>query len=153
MSDYNKYDSIGFLLYRTARGMHLFFNRRMVESGYDITAEQWGLLLLLSEKESVNQKDISEFTCKDKTYVTRMVDHLQIQGIVSRKEAKDDRRNKQIKLTAKGKKLMNSLVPIVKENIIGEAARNFTKNELDTLKSLLNKLYENTNDTKIILNK
>jgi MarR family transcriptional regulator, organic hydroperoxide resistance regulator len=146
MSDYNKYDSIGFLLYRTARAMHLFFNRKMNESGFEISAEQWGLLLMLSEKEGVNQKDISEYTCKDKTYVTRMVDHLEDQGFVLRKESKNDRRNKQVLLTAKGKKLKEKLIPVVQDGIIGEAAKNFSKNELDLFKSLLNKLYENTNE-------
>jgi DNA-binding MarR family transcriptional regulator len=150
MPEYNKHESIGFLLYRTARAMAAFFNRKLSESGCGVTVDQWGLLLLLSENDGINQKDISQHTCKDKTFVTRMIDQMVAEGLVVRKEHKTDRRNRKIHLTAKGRKTMEKLVPLVKEKILGEASVNFTAQELLLFKSMLNKLYDNINEQQTV---
>jgi MarR family transcriptional regulator, organic hydroperoxide resistance regulator len=150
MPEYNRYDSFGFLLYRTARAMAGFFNNKLTESGFTLTVEQWGLLVLLSENDGINQRDISLHTCKDKTFVTRMIDQLEKGGLVVRKENKSDRRNRRIHLTAKGRKTKDQLIPFVKENILGEASRNFSASEMITFKNLLNKLYDNINEQHTI---
>jgi DNA-binding MarR family transcriptional regulator len=145
MVEYNKYDSIGFLLYNTARAMSCFFNQKLKEHGYSINVEHWGILLNLAEKEGNTQTGLGVCIGKDKTYMTRLLDHLEESKLVERRSDNLDRRNKKIFLTEKGKQTQSELVLIVKENILSEASKDFSTQELEILKSLLKKLFQNIN--------
>jgi MarR family transcriptional regulator, organic hydroperoxide resistance regulator len=150
MVEYNKYDSIGFLLYNTARAMSCFFNQKLKENGFDLTVEHWGILINLTEKEGNTQTGLCQCIGKDKTNMTRLLDQLEHFGLVERQSDKEDRRNKKIYLTEKGKETHHTLVSIVNENILGEASKNFSVHELEMLKSLLKKLYQNINPQNLL---
>jgi MarR family transcriptional regulator, organic hydroperoxide resistance regulator len=143
MADYNKSDSVGFLLFNTAKAMYFFFNKKMKDAGFELTAEHWGVMINLSENKTANQTDLCKCLGKDKTKITRVIDQMESEGLVKRSFDSKDRRNKLVSLTAKGNKIREKLVPVVKENILDEATKNFTSKELADLKKLLNKLHDN----------
>ncbi|MBA3899991.1 MAG: MarR family transcriptional regulator [Bacteroidetes bacterium] len=145
MTAYNKYDSIGFLLYNTARAMSCFFNQTLKEHGYELTVEHWGILINLAEQDGNTQTGLCGCIGKDKTYMTRLLDQLEKDKMVERRSDNQDRRNKKIYLTEKGKEIQNELVFVVKENILAEASKDFSSQELETLKFLLKKLHQNIN--------
>lgn len=139
---FDKTESVGFLLFRTGRAMRLFFARKLTELGYEIKTEHMGILVKLLEEGEMTQKGIGDYACQDKTNITRTIDFLQGLGLVSRKEDESDRRNKKIQLTSKGENLIDELGPKIMKEILPEATKNLSGEELKTLKMLLNKLYD-----------
>jgi MarR family transcriptional regulator, organic hydroperoxide resistance regulator len=140
---YNKHESLGFLLFRAARSMHLFFNKRMQEQGWEIRAEHWGALVFLYEKDGITQTELGNYLCKEKTNITRLIDWMEKEGLVIRKTGKQDRRSKKIYLTKKGNELRSELVPIVLETIVKESSKGLSGEEVELFKALLNKFYNN----------
>jgi DNA-binding MarR family transcriptional regulator len=145
MAEYNKYDSLGFLLHSTARSMACFFNQKLKENGYGLSVEHWGILLNLAEKEGNSQTGLCNCIGKDKTYMTRLLDQLEEQNLVERRTDREDRRSKKIFLTQVGRKVQEDLVEVVKKTILPEASKDFTPEELEMLKLLLKKLFNNIN--------
>lgn len=68
---------------------------------FDITAEQWQVLLKLSKQNNINQKVLSKLVCKDQATLTRMLDILERKELVKRNVSKDDRRSFCIHITEK----------------------------------------------------
>lgn len=135
-------ESLGFIINRTNQKLSNYLTRRF--KPYDITPEQWGLLNRLWEKDGVSQKELSETTVKDQTTVTRILDKLERKGLVKRQTNPDDRRIFLIFLTDEGRSLEDKLVPIAYE-VLDEALQGLTQEEVQQMKVLLNKIFENVN--------
>ena len=93
------------LLYsRAEKIMETFF------SSFGITTAQYNILALLAEeKGGINQLTISQRMLVSQGNITRILDKLVKAGLIQRKENKQDRRNKYISLTAKGKTLYKKI--------------------------------------------
>lgn len=111
--------------------------------GYRITLNQVLLLIQVEQNPKISQVELSELLFKDVASVTRMIELLVSKDFISREENKKDRRKKYLKITTKGKKMLDVAVPIIKENR-EIAQKNITVEEIDTLYNLLNKIIANT---------
>lgn len=134
--------SIGFYIYRTALIIKSTLQRSLKERGFDITAEQWGILRVLWEEEGLSQKEVGDRLFKDKPNVTRIVDAMERKGMLFRQPVHNDRRKYSLYLTRDGKKLQAELLPIAQE-ILKKATNSLNNNELESLKNLLNVIYGN----------
>jgi DNA-binding MarR family transcriptional regulator len=132
--------STGFIIYRAALAMKGALQRALKEQGFDITPEQYGILMLLREEEGLSQKEIGDVLFKDKPNISRMLDALERKRLILRQST--DRRSFAIFLTGEGKKLAEEILPIKleleKKTLTGLLAR-----ELELLESLVNKIYGN----------
>lgn len=108
-------NSLGFTIYRTALHMKSALQRTFKRQGYDITTEQWSILLSLWERDGRTQQEIAVKTCKDKANITRFIDDLERAGYVTRKPDPADRRKYAVHLTPRGKDLRKELMPIVSD--------------------------------------
>lgn len=135
-------NSLGFIIYRTALEMKTALQRAFRRKGFDITAEQWGILLTLWEKDGVSQQDIAARTYKNKANITRYIDALEEKGILARKADPADRRKYYIFLTEKGRNLRPELMPIALD-ALKAATGDLKKNEMEDIKCALNRIYEN----------
>lgn len=72
----------------------------------------------------------------DASNITGMVDRLESQGYIERRELPEDRRAKQLVLTDSGHALVESMLPQLPKHV---GAERFTDDELDTLLKLLGK--------------
>ena len=72
----------------------------------------------------------------DASNITGMVDRLVAGGHVERHELPEDRRAKQLVLTAKGRELVEGILPQLPKDV---GLARFTDDELDTFLRLLNK--------------
>ena len=58
--------------------------RNFRQYNVDITPEQWTVLLYLWEKDGVTQQELCNATFKDKPSMTRLIDNLEKQTLVTR---------------------------------------------------------------------
>lgn len=111
--------------------------------GYKVTINQILLMIQIDQKRDVSQVELAELLFKDVASITRMIELLVKENFVAREENKDDRRKKDLKITEKGKILLELAIPVIKENR-EIAQKNLTKEEKQTLFELLNKIILNT---------
>lgn len=138
-------DSLGYILGRTVRSLGARLHRNFSQAGYDLTCEQWGLLSHLERNNGMNQQELAMISCKDKTSMVRLIDGLEKRKLVVRTPDKEDRRQKKIYLTVKGKTFQKRLLPIV-EKTLEEAQGHITADEMNMCKRVLNRVYENLID-------
>ncbi len=115
--------------------------------GYDITVEQWMILLLLWQNNGQYQQQLAESIGKDKTTVTRLVDGLERRSLVVRKSGAIDKRQKAVFLTAVGKKLEQDLIPLGIENA-RLAQQGISSEELSICKDVLRRIRNNLLEAK-----
>ncbi|AKA71020.1 MarR family winged helix-turn-helix transcriptional regulator [Clostridium scatologenes] len=109
---------------------------------YDITTEQWAVLLKLVEKEGINQKLLSKEVEKDQATLTRILDILERKSLIIRKKSPEDRRAFLIYTTDKGKELKEEVYPFIEE-LFKNMICDISKDELDLFVSVLSKINEN----------
>ncbi|MDA8099583.1 MAG: MarR family winged helix-turn-helix transcriptional regulator [Nitrospiraceae bacterium] len=108
-------NSLGFIVYRTALHMKATLQRRFRQRGYNITTEQWSIMLSLWEQDGRTQQEIADKTGKNKANITRFIDALGRSGYLVRRRDPRDRRKYAIFLTGRGKDLRRKLMPIVQD--------------------------------------
>jgi DNA-binding MarR family transcriptional regulator len=141
--DYNHlFNSLGFYIGHTGRAMKNSMTKCFIENGYDITSEQWGLLMFLWIQDGLTQQEISSKIMKEKTTVVRLIDNLVKHNIIVRKQDSKDRRNNLIYLTKEGKRLREKLIPLAVETL-KKALNGLTDVEIEALSVLLRKVYDN----------
>ena len=80
---------------------------------YQLSIPEWRVIANLAEHETLNARQIVEFTTMEKSKVSRAVSNLSERGLVSQQRAEGDSRAKDLTLTAAGKDLYRSIVPRV----------------------------------------
>jgi DNA-binding MarR family transcriptional regulator len=137
---YNIEKATGFIIYRTALAMKGAFERTLKEQGFDVTPEQCAILSLLSEEEGLSQKEIGNVLFKDKPNISRMLDILERKKLILRQAA--DRRRYSIFLTEEGKQLIEKVHPL-KLQLVEKVFNGLLAREIETLETILNKIYRN----------
>ncbi len=111
-------------------------------AGFDISVNQLILMIQLAQYPESSQVELSEAIFKDFASVARMVDLLVKKGYLNRSENRVDRRKKDLIPTAKGKKIITALVPVI-QNYRQVALGDFTSGQLRSLSALLSELTNN----------
>ena len=106
-------NSMGTLIGRTSQAILNRLQKRFRKEGYTITVEQWQLLINLNNCDDQLHQQLAENTFKEKSTITRILDGLEIKGLVKRVAGTADRRQKRIRITAKGRTLLDNLKPLV----------------------------------------
>ncbi|WP_028558932.1 MarR family winged helix-turn-helix transcriptional regulator [Paenibacillus pinihumi] len=134
---------IGVIVFRAELKLKNYYQK--ILQPFDITVDQWEILVVLWEQEGITQKELSERLYKDQTNIARMLFKLEKKGFVHRVTHETDRRALRVYLTAKGRE--------VKEEIMApsnEAYRNTIKGlsdeEVDTFRRILSVIYRNVKD-------
>ena len=135
---------MGMLLSMAYRGLTRRFVKNTHEYGLDISLDQWIVLGPIWQIEKPIQKDLSKFCLKDKTSITRIVDTLELKGLVVRSIDKKDKRNRIVSLTSLGKKLFIDVVPIM-EKTREEFRNDISNDEINFFKQILIKINKNLN--------
>lgn len=134
--------SLGFLLNRGTLTLQRQLNRNFSSNGYDITHEQWSVLIYLYHFDGQSQNDIAAKTQRDKVSITKIIDNLEKRGLVFRTTDNVDRRIKRICLTKDGKSLVPKLKNLAEETI-KSAFSGIKKKEIETFKFVLSSLVKN----------
>ncbi|MCP4715657.1 MAG: MarR family transcriptional regulator [Deltaproteobacteria bacterium] len=127
---------------RTTRAMGRMLQNMFVNAGYDITIEQWVIIVNLNRQNSQFQQQLADNTYKNKTSVTRMITSLQKRGLVERIPDTDDLRQNRIFLTDKGRQLYSELAPLARQ-VQQKATMGIQPGELESCMKIVLKIYGN----------
>jgi DNA-binding MarR family transcriptional regulator len=145
--DYDLEESLGYLASRAARALTNRLNRNFAAAGYDVTVEQWCILMQLWRQDGQRQQYLADNACKDKTSVTRLIDGLEKRNLVARVVDRVDRRQKFVYLTHRGRALQKELIPLVKKTL-NEAQQGVDAKRIDDCKQTLREVYLNLAESR-----
>ncbi|MET3037683.1 MarR family transcriptional regulator [Chryseobacterium sp. NRRL B-14859] len=112
---------------------------RINEYDPDLSFELIEILGILSRSNGINQQEISSKVSKDKSSITYLINNLVKRELVERVEYKNDRRNKQIFLTSKGKQIVETVYPWALE-LYRKAAGDLHEDEIRNALLLVKKM-------------
>lgn len=137
-------ESFSSLIDYTSRNMRRFATDRLQRLG--LTVDQWAVLKLMEEAGGVMQfAEMSQRLLRDKPTLTRIIDILVRDALVSREEDPLDRRKLRIRLTKTGHTKVRK-ASIVVAQLRDEGSRGITKRDLDALRRILGKLNHNMDE-------
>ena len=118
-----------------------FFDR-LQENGINITPEQYLVMDILWENQSLSQQNIADVIQKDKNSVTKIIDSLEKKNLVSRVVDKNDRRINRIELTKEGKAL-EKITTEVAIKFMNDTIEGIDNQDLNTFVDVMRKLKGN----------
>jgi len=104
-----------------------------------LTESQFGILDAVYHLGPLKQKTLGEKILKTGGNITHVVDNLEDQKLVIRKRGKEDRRQFEIHMTPKGKKVFEKILPD-QVRLIKNQMSVLSKEELETLGKLCRKI-------------
>ena len=135
-------NSMGTLIGRTSHAILNTLQKRFREEGYAITVEQWQLLINLNNTNDQFHQQLAENTFKEKSTVTRILDGLEKKGLVKRVTETTDRRQKRIRITAKGRVLLEKVKPLA-HDVQSRALRGLDPEGVRVCQDILLTIYGN----------
>jgi DNA-binding MarR family transcriptional regulator len=133
---------IYFIMDRTYRKSRQYSMQRIAAAGFDVTLDQWVVVLKVSENPGISQKEVADSTFKDAATLTRIIDLLEKKGYIERLRSPHDRRKFELHLTEEGHRLVTELRPLVHE-IREIGTEGIKKEDLETAKRVLNQMFSN----------
>ncbi len=130
---------------QVGRLSHLFaqrLNTGLQAQGIGITADQFRLLTCLWRTDGLSQQQLAVQVGRDRATVTRMVDLLEDQLIITRIPDREDKRSNLIYLTKKGQQL-ESAAAQCGQVVLDQAKHGFSPEEEELLSSLLGRAIQN----------
>ena len=103
-------ENIIYQIGETSRLVHKRVTAIFSERGFDVTVEQFSVLVFLWYKEGVKQQDIADGLKRNKTTITRIIENMINRNLIVKVPDQLDKRNKLIYLTQKGKALQKEMV-------------------------------------------
>lgn len=133
-------DSLGFIIHDVARMMRWNFERRAHE--YNLTRSQWSVLVLLSRENGAQQKRLADIIGVTAITMTGLVDRLERDGWVERRQDTQDRRAKRVFLTDKVEPLIEK-IKLVGIQVRESALKGISASEEQQLTDLLRRMRAN----------
>lgn len=135
-------NSFGRILGVAHTSMFRHLSKLMKEQNLPITPEQFSVLSYLWQNDGLHQSELALCTNRNRANVTRIIDILEREGIVERRDDENDRRVFRIYLSDKGKSL-RELTAKCAEQSIKDSLRGLTKEEINNCMKVLLKIKEN----------
>lgn len=119
--------------------------QRFAAHGSEISHEEWVYLLILSTNGEQTPGALAEFTTRDRTTITRVIDGMSKKGLVIRQTDPNDRRRSLVRLTARGTAMDHSLAPL-SAALSERAARGIAAADIETTIRTLRSMIRNLNE-------
>ncbi|MCB2047514.1 MAG: MarR family transcriptional regulator [Novosphingobium sp.] len=123
-----------------ARNVRNYFDRQVAALG--VTRSQWAMIAVVATNPGSTQRMIADALEMSEASAGRLVDRLCNEGLLTRRAREDDRRAKAIYLSDAAEPLLEKLTVIAKESE-NRMFKGLSDEELDTLRSLLDRIYAN----------
>jgi DNA-binding MarR family transcriptional regulator len=117
-------------------------------AGLEITIEQWSVLYHLWKEDGLSQQELCTRTFRDKPSITRLIDNLEKQHLVKRVASPTDRRINLVQLTEAAKELQQITIDLANQTM-AEALVGVDKKDIETVKQVFQKVYDNLTLTPI----
>jgi DNA-binding MarR family transcriptional regulator len=133
-------DYVPYLLNRAGARIAQAFAEEMRSLGTSLQA--WRVLAALRDRDGQRVTELSTHTSIEVSTLSRVLDGMQRQGLVSRRRGADDGRVVILRVTAAGRRLTGRILPIAtRYEYISTAG--LSQRDTATLKRLLRRLYAN----------
>jgi len=111
---FESYDrDIGMLTNKINKKLIHYLNSKLVK--FNLTTEQWAVLVNLSKQDKISQKLLSEISSKDQSTITRIIDILGRKKFIERHQSNEDRRSIVIHITESGLSTCKKVAPFLEE--------------------------------------
>ncbi len=131
-----------YTLEKSIKTYRQFAQKQINIHGFDITIDQWLILRTIQDNLDISQQQIAEKVFKDFASVTRMIELLVSKGYIKRDFHFVDRRRFNLSITKQGNMILETLMPIIKNNR-KIALQTFTLNEIKAMQKSLIKIIDN----------
>src|SRR5713226_1574481 len=133
-------DSLGMLVFLTSKSLERLVEAEM-KKRLGLTGSKWKIILALNLSDDLSQKELAEKIYVDGSTLVPIIDKMERDGLVQRKQDPNDRRNNRIFLTKKSESIVNSIIEIILElrKII---YKGLSQEELESTKKILKKIFE-----------
>lgn len=108
-------DMAGHLIRRLHQQSTQVFVQRTQAAGFDITAVQYAALEAIYEQPGTDQAWLAEMIGYDRATIGGVIERLEKKGWIRRVVSEQDRRARELSLTAKGNSVRAALQPIVQD--------------------------------------
>jgi MarR family transcriptional regulator, organic hydroperoxide resistance regulator len=135
---YRLTNSLPYLLNRVGVQMGELFSRRI--ASHDITLPMYRVMAALWEQGNQRLGDLAAMTSLEISTASRLIGAMKRKGLVSRKRLEDDARTVAINLTAKGKAMVEELIPVAM-HFEEVAIRNLPNDGIVDLKRMLAQIH------------
>lgn len=139
---YNFNDSFGFILVKTGRLIENKLKNNFEKAKIDVTPQQWSVLTYLWNKDGIPQQEIADVFSKDKTSMTRLLNNMEKNELIVRKQGEKDKRNKRIYLTYKSKLMRKESIKIAEKTLL-ETLEGIDHKEIKLSKKVLKQINNN----------
>ena len=125
-------------------GIPIFYRlqKNFRNAGLEITIEQWSVLYHLWREDKLSQQELCNRTFRDKPSITRLIDNLEKQKLVKRIASPTDRRINLVALTDAARDLQDITIDLANQTM-SEALVGVDKHEIDVVKSVFQRVYDN----------
>jgi len=104
-----------------------------------LTDQQWRIVRALNEVDIIEIADLGRICCLHAASLSRILPKLESDGLIARKNSKNDQRRVIVTLTAKGRRLFDDVAP-ESEAIYATLAREIGPERLDRIYALLDEV-------------
>lgn len=142
MPPFDPFNHFTFLTHRVSRLLDIITAEMLQRNGFTFPTSCIGILADLYAKDGVLQKDLGHSIVRYKSTITKLLDALESNHLIVRKEDEEDKRSKLIYLTDKGRSVCDKLKE-ESDFLIDDSVLNISETELIIAKRVLRKQYEN----------
>lgn len=116
-----------------------------LQKGVGINWSQAKVIAMLSQKDGMAQKEIADGICIEAPTLVPIIDRMERDELVERRQDAADRRNNRVYLTAKSRPLQDAIDESV-ARVRKVAYKGISKDELDTTMRVMNTISKNIGD-------
>lgn len=116
------------------------FDRKV--AALNVTRSQWAMIAIVARYPGSTQRTIAEYLEMSEASAGRLIDRLCADGLLERRDRRDDRRARAVYLTDQARPLLDQLGAIAAESE-QKMFSGFTDEEVEGLLSYMTRIYEN----------
>lgn len=131
---------VGLRMTVIARLQRNSFDRKV--AALNVTRSQWAMIAIVSRYPGSTQRTIAEYLEMSEASAGRLIDRLCADGLLERRDRRDDRRARAVYLTEKAGPLLTKLGAIAAESE-QRMFNGFSDEEIQQLLNFMDRIYEN----------
>lgn len=115
---YNFNNSFGFVLVKTGRLIENKLRMNFERENINVTPQQWSVLTYLWNEDGISQQKLADAFAKDKTSMTRLLNNMERNELIIRKQDTVDKRSKNVFLTHNSIIIKNDSIKIAEKTLM-----------------------------------
>jgi MarR family transcriptional regulator for hemolysin len=127
---------------RLGRLLRFYIQQKLDKHESHLTPEQYFIIYRLYYKDGQTQRELADTSLRDHPNITRILDKLEGKGFLQREDDVNDRRTFIIKLSAKGRKSFEEVIPLIKAEQ-KKLLKGISKEEIKNIQSILSRIEAN----------